>query len=45
MAQAQAGETMKLNETSPHIYDEGYIHQFKPGNTHKIQQQLQNHQI
>ena len=34
-----------MNEASFDIYDEEYIHQFQPGNTHKYQQQLQKHRV
>ena len=29
--------TMEMNETWPDIYNEGYIHKFQPGPTHRIQ--------
>ena len=38
MAEAQAAETMALNEVSPDIYDEEYTLRFQTENTHKIQQ-------
>ena len=38
-------ETMKMNEAALDIYNEENIHQFQPGNTHKIQQQLQKHRV
>ena len=38
-------DTMKMNEAALDIYNEEYIHQFQPGNTHKIQQQLQKHRV
>ena len=37
MAEAQAAETMELNEVSPDIYDEEYTIRLQPENTHKIQ--------
>ena len=37
MAEAQAAETMELNEVSLGIFDKEYI-RFQPENTHKIQQ-------
>ena len=30
-------QTMKMNETSPDIYKDGYMIQFQPGPIHKIQ--------
>ena len=29
-------KTIKISEAWPDIYDDGYIHQFHPENTHKI---------
>ena len=45
MTEAQAAETTEMNEASLDILDEEYIHQFQPGNIHKIQQQLQKHRV
>ena len=38
MAAAQAAQlkTMEMSKAGPHIFYEGYIHQFQPDPTHKI---------
>ena len=45
MEEAQAVETIEMNEASLDIYDEEYIHQLQTGSTHKIQQELQKHRV
>ena len=44
MAATKAAENHG-DDTWPDTYDEGYIHQFQPGPTHKIQHQQQKHHI
>ena len=44
MAATKAAENHG-DDTWPDTYDEGYIHQFQPGPTHKIQYQQQKHHI
>ena len=36
VAAVQAAENQEMSETSPDTFNEGYIHQFHPGPTHRI---------
>ena len=45
MAEAQAAKTIEMNEASLDIYNNEYIDQFQPGNTHKSKQQQQKHRV
>ena len=38
-------KTMEMNEAWPDFYEEGYIKQFQPKSTQKIQYQQQKHRI
>ena len=45
MEQHKQVKIMKMSEAWPNIYDEGYIHQFQPELTHKINSQQQKHWV